>query len=59
LRTRANFVTYRTRGGRTSRYTGEAHYLLEPVADGFRIKHKRCVLDLDTLQDQGRLTIIL
>ena len=59
LRTRANFVTYRTKGGRTSRYMGEAHYLLEPVTDGFRIKHTRCVLDLDTLNDQGRLTILL
>jgi p-cumate 2,3-dioxygenase beta subunit len=59
LGTKANFVTYRTKGGRTSRYMGEAHYLLEPAPDGFRIKHKRCVLDLDTLHDQGRLTIIL
>jgi p-cumate 2,3-dioxygenase beta subunit len=59
LRTRANFVTYRTKSGRTSRYMGEAHYLLQPSDDGFRIKHKRCVLDLDTLNDQGRLTILL
>jgi p-cumate 2,3-dioxygenase beta subunit len=59
LRTKANFVTYRTKSGRTSRYMGEAHYLLEPVGEGFRIKHKRCVLDLDTLNDQGRLTIML
>jgi len=59
IRTKANFVTYRTKSGRTSRYMGEAHYVLEPAADGFRIKHKRCVLDLDTLNDQGRLTILL
>ncbi len=59
LRTKANFVTYRTKGGRTSRYMGEAHYLLQPDGAGFKIKHKRCVLDLDTLNDQGRLTIML
>jgi p-cumate 2,3-dioxygenase subunit beta len=59
LRTKANFVTYRTKGGRTSHYMGEAHYLLEPFGDGFKIKHKRCVLDLDNLHDQGRLTIML
>ena len=59
LRTKANFVTYRTKGGRTSRYMGEAHYVLEPAGKGFLIKHKRCVLDLDTLNDQGRLTILL
>ena len=59
LRTKANFVTYRTKSGRTSRYMGEAHYVLEPDGETFRIKHKRCVLDLDTLNDQGRLTIML
>jgi p-cumate 2,3-dioxygenase beta subunit len=59
LRTKANFVTYRTKGGRTSQYMGEAHYLLEPSGDGYKIKHKRCVLDLDNLHDQGRLTIML
>lgn len=59
LRTKANFVTYRTKGGRTSRYMGEAHYVLKQVGDGFKIQHKRCVLDLDTLNDQGRLTIML
>jgi p-cumate 2,3-dioxygenase subunit beta len=59
LRAKANFVTYRTKGGHTASYMGEAHYLLQPEGDGFKIKHKRCVLDLDTLHDQGRLTIIL
>ncbi|MET0657460.1 MAG: aromatic-ring-hydroxylating dioxygenase subunit beta [Steroidobacteraceae bacterium] len=59
LSTKANFITYRTKSGRTSRYMGEAHYLLEPSGESFRIKHKRCVLDLDTLNDQGRLTILL
>ena len=59
LRAQANFVAYRTKGNRTSRYMGEAHYLLEENGEGFRIKHKRCVLDLNTLNDQGRLTILL
>lgn len=56
---RANFVTYRTKSGFTSRYMGEMRYLLEQRGDDFRIKHKRCALDLETLNDQGRLTIIL
>jgi p-cumate 2,3-dioxygenase beta subunit len=59
LRAKANFVTYRTKGGHTASYMGEAHYLFEQTSDGLRIKHKRCALDLDTLHDQGRLTIIL
>lgn len=56
---KANFVTYRTKNGRTSQYMGEAHYVLAREGEAFRIRHKRCVLDLDTLNDQGRLTIIL
>lgn len=59
LHARANFVAYRTKGGHTARYMGEAHYLLAKINGGLKIKHKRCVLDLDTLYDQGRLTIIL
>jgi p-cumate 2,3-dioxygenase subunit beta len=59
LPVRANFVVYRTRGDRTVQYMGEAHYLLAMDATGFRIKRKRCNLDLNTLAEQGRLTIIL
>lgn len=59
VRARANFVIYRTKSGRTSRYMGEMHYVLERHGEDFRIRHKRCVLDLETLNDQGRLTIIL
>lgn len=56
---KANFVAYRTKSGKTSRYMGEAHYVLEKSDAGYKIRHKRCVLDLETLNDQGRLTIIL
>ena len=59
LPVRANFVVYRTKGDRTVQYMGEAHYLLATDGDGLRIRHKRCNLDLNTLADQGRLTIIL
>jgi p-cumate 2,3-dioxygenase subunit beta len=60
LPVRANFVVYRTRGDRTVQYMGEAHYvLLATDSNGFRIKRKRCNLDLNTLAEQGRLTIIL
>lgn len=56
---RANFVVYRTKGDRTVQYMGEAHYVLVLTETGLRIRHKRCNLDLNTLADQGRLTIIL
>jgi p-cumate 2,3-dioxygenase beta subunit len=56
---RANFVVYRTKGDRTVQYMGEAHYLLVAADGAIRIRRKRCNLDLNTLADQGRLTIIL
>ena len=56
---RANFVVYRTKGDRTVQYMGEAHYLLVADDGAIRIRRKRCNLDLNTLADQGRLTIIL
>ncbi len=59
LPVRANFVIYRTKGDRTVQYMGEAHYLLVVNGNGLKIKRKRCNLDLNTLADQGRLTIIL
>jgi p-cumate 2,3-dioxygenase beta subunit len=59
LTARANFVVYRTKDDRTTQYMGQAHYVLVPSEGRIRIKHKRCVLDLNSLADQGRLTIIL
>jgi len=56
---RANFVIYRRKGDRTVHFMGEAHYLLVVNSNGLKIKRKRCNLDLNTLADQGRLTIIL
>lgn len=58
-RVRANFVVYRSKGDKTVQYMGEAHYRLAVVDGALRIRHKRLVLDLNTLADQGRLTIIL
>jgi p-cumate 2,3-dioxygenase beta subunit len=56
---RANFVIYRTKGDNTVQYMGESHYVLKQIDGRLRIHRKRCVLDLNTLADQGRLTIIL
>jgi p-cumate 2,3-dioxygenase beta subunit len=59
LAVRANFVVFRTKGDNTVHYMGEARYLLAVVGGAIRIRRKRCILDLNTLADQGRLTIIL
>ena len=60
IKVKANFVVYRTKDDNTSQYMGEAHYVLVPRdSGGVAIKSKRCILDLNSLADQGRLTIIL
>jgi p-cumate 2,3-dioxygenase beta subunit len=60
IKVKANFVVYRTKDDTTSQYMGQMHYVLVPqTSGGFRIRHKRCILDLNSLADQGRLTIIL
>jgi p-cumate 2,3-dioxygenase beta subunit len=56
---KANFIIYRTKDDRTTQYMGEAHYVLVPQDGELRIRRKRCVLALNSLTDQGRLTIIL
>jgi p-cumate 2,3-dioxygenase subunit beta len=56
---RANFVVYRSKGDKTTQYMGEMHYRLAIVDGAIKIRRKRCNLDLNTLADQGRLTIIL
>ena len=58
-RVRANFAVYRTKEDTSTVYMGEAFFTLVEVAEETRIRHKRCVLDLNSLVNQGRLTIIL
>jgi p-cumate 2,3-dioxygenase beta subunit len=60
IKVRTNFVVYRTKEDNTTQYMGQMHYVLVPQeTGGFKIRHKRCILDLNSLADQGRLTIIL
>lgn len=56
---KANFCVYRTKEEHTVMYMGEYHYVLVAEDGEFRIRNKRCILDLNSLYEQGRLTIIL
>jgi p-cumate 2,3-dioxygenase subunit beta len=56
---RANFAVWRTKEDTTAVYMGEAFYVLSGEGEGTRVRHKRCVLDVNSLVNQGRLTIIL
>ena len=54
------FVTYRSKDGYMDTYVGSSDYRLVAAADrGLRIRHKRCVLDLESLRPQGRVSILL
>lgn len=59
LKVTAAFVTYRSKNGITDTYIGGSYYSLAQTADGLKIREKKCVLDLDGLRPQGRISIIL
>lgn len=56
---RANFAVFRTKEDTQTVYMGEYRYLLIRENGEIRIRAKRCILDLNSLTNQGRLTIIL
>ncbi|MDT3670217.1 MAG: aromatic-ring-hydroxylating dioxygenase subunit beta [Aromatoleum sp.] len=56
---RANFTVWRTKENKTTAYMGEYRYSLVRQEGEIKVRAKRCILDLNTLFDQGRLTIIL
>ena len=55
----AGVVTYRTKSGLTETYIGSYRYRIVVSSDGLRIREKRCVLDMDGLRPNGRISIIL
>lgn len=55
----AAVLTYRTKMGLTETYIGSYRYRLAVTSEGLRIREKRCVLDMDGLKPNGRISIIL
>lgn len=55
----AAFVTFRTKNGVTDTFMGRLLYRLKQVEGRWRIREKRCELDLDGLRPAGRVSIIL
>lgn len=58
-RVRANFHVFRTKEETTTSYMGEYRYRIAGTPGTLQIVQKRIILDLNSLYDQGRLTIIL
>ena len=55
----AAVLTYRTKAGLTETYIGSYRNRLVLTPEGLRIREKRCVLDMDGLKPNGRISIIL
>ena len=55
----AAVLTYRTKMGLTETYVGSYRYRIAVTEDGLRIREKRCILDMDGLKPNGRISIIL
>ena len=54
----ANFVTWRSKMGRTDTFFGHHRYELTVTADGIRVLSKTTFLDADDIRDQGKVSII-
>jgi p-cumate 2,3-dioxygenase beta subunit len=55
----SNFVVYRMRSERVATFVGHYEHVLLRNGAGFRIQHRRAVLDLESLRDVGKVSIIL
>ena len=53
------FITYRSKDHVTETFVGSNRYRLVMDSGGLKIREKRCVLDLDGLKPQGRISILL
>ena len=53
------FITYRSKDNVTDVFIGSTRYHLVTEGEGLKIAEKRCVLDLDGLRPQGRISILL
>ena len=54
----ANVLVYRFRSGEGAPYVGAINYRLLRAGAGFRIAHRRAVLDMETLAWHGAVSII-
>ena len=55
----ANFIVFRGRNGRDVFYVGRYEYVLRRSPDGLKIRHRKAVLDQETLDPHGKISIIL
>ncbi len=54
----ANYVTWRSKMGRTDTFFGHHVHVMTRTADGLRILLKTTFIDADDIRDQGKISII-
>jgi p-cumate 2,3-dioxygenase subunit beta len=59
VRVRANFVVYRMRYELTDVYVGAYDHVLVWDGEGLRFRHRKAVLDLESLRPAGKVSIII
>lgn len=59
VKVRCVFTTYRTKNNITHTFFGHHIYVLKVTDEGIRIASKRTILDMNSLRDQGRVSIIV
>ena len=58
FRATSNFVTWRSKMGRTDTFFGHHRYVLSKIDGSIRINSKTTFLDADDIRDQGKVSII-
>jgi p-cumate 2,3-dioxygenase beta subunit len=59
VHTTASFLVYRMRLGQSAPYVGRYEYTLLRTPAGWRIRHRRAILDHEALSDHGAVSIIV
>jgi p-cumate 2,3-dioxygenase beta subunit len=59
LQVAANFVVYRLRDDSVDTYIGRYEHTLVQTPQGLKFKARKCILDLEALRPQGKVSIIL
>lgn len=55
----ANFLCHRSRGTSEATYAGRIDYRLARIDGAIKIRHRKVVLDHETLHSQGKISILL
>lgn len=59
IRANASFLVYRIRGGHVDPYIGHYEYVFRRGSDGFKIRRRAAILDLEALDPHAAISFIL